>query len=141
VDPRAVAEYFVLFQLAQRGLDADLASNLHADVIACSPRGTRVALLRIHCRFGESWMSRPGDRSSDARNHAHVFVELGEGEPQCFVVPASIAAAHLALNRRWPERSPADTLEPYRGAWHLLGLNRHGSFRSSPVQSPDSPAR
>lgn len=136
------AEYFVLFQLAQRGFEADLASNPHADVIACSPRGTRVALLRIHCRFAEAWTSRPGDRSTDARNHVHVFVELGPGrEPQCFVVPAPVVAAHLALNRRWPERSPPETLEPYRDAWHLLGLSRRDSFRSSPVQSPDSPAR
>ena len=127
----------MLFQLAQRGFDADRASNSHADVIACSPHGTRVALLRVHCRYGDAWTSRPGDRSTDSRNHAHVFVDLRAGrDPACFVVPAPIVAAHLSINRHWPERSAAEALEPYRDAWHLLGLTRRGSFRSSPASPP-----
>jgi len=142
VDTRAAAEYYVLFRLAQMGYDASPASNSHADLVACSPGGTRVSLLRVRCRLGDSWRLHPSELGRNARNHAYVFVEfsaLGE-EPVCFVVPAGIAVAQASAGRGWPDGAAgAASLERYREAWHLLGLVRKNSVRSTPVTSPSSP--
>jgi hypothetical protein len=143
MNPRAAAEYYVLFRLAQMGYDASPASHASGDVVACSPGGTRVSLLRVRCRSGDSWKLRPSDVAGVLRNRAYVFVEFGAAgdEPACFVVPAVIVAAHVNISRGWPDGADAALeLEAYRDAWHLLGLVRKNSIRSTPVVSPSSPS-
>jgi len=141
VDPRAAAEHYVLFRLAEMGCDAEPTSNRYADVVACSREGTRVALLRICVSVGDGWSMRALDVGSDARNRAHVFVQFGapHGAVACFVVPSAIVAAALRDSRGWPGKG-SEALEAYREAWHLLALSRKGSSRSSPVVSPSSPS-
>ena len=131
----------MLLRLAQQGYDAEATSNPRADVVACSREGTRVALLRVHLYRGGDWGMRPSDAAGDARNRAHVFVELAaEGDaPTCFIVPAATVAAELRSSRSWPGKVAA-LLEPYREAWHLLGLARKSAGRSAPVVSPSSPS-
>ncbi len=84
---------------------------------------------------------RSTDFVSDARNRAHVFVDEGvdNRELACFVVPASVLAGELRVNRKWPGKGMS-MLERYREAWQLLGLARKSSSRSAPVVSPSSPS-
>jgi hypothetical protein len=139
VKARAAAEQYVLYRLVQMGFDAEPASNPHADVVACSPEGTRVALIRVHERTGEDTSLRASDVTSDARNRAHLFVDFTGLEPVCFVVPAPVVARELRASGSWPGRG-LGALEPFREAWHLLGLSRRSSTRSAPVVSPSSPS-
>lgn len=129
----------MLYRLAQMGCEAELASNPHADVVACSREGTRVALLRIRVNEGDGWSRHATDAASDARNRAHVFVDFGATEPACFVVPAVVVVAELHKSRSWPGRDTS-ALEAYRDAWHLLGLARKSASRSVSVVSPSSPS-
>jgi hypothetical protein len=140
VTQRADAEYYVLFRLSQMGFDAETGENPLADIVACSREGSRVALLRVHARDGDGWQMRASDATGSGRNSAHVFVEASEAdaEPVCFVVPAAVVAAALRVTRGWPGKG--DALEPYRDAWHLLGLSRKSAGRSAPVVSPSSPS-
>jgi hypothetical protein len=141
VDPRAAAEHYVLYRLAEMGHEAEPASNPHADVVACSREGTRVALLRIRVSGRDGWSARSVDDAGDARNRAHVFVDFAasDGAATCFVVPGAIVAAELRASRAWPGRGTS-ALEAYREAWHLLGLARKSSVRSASVVSPSSPS-
>src|SRR6187397_2816102 len=96
VDTRAAAEYYVLFRLAQMGLLAVPATSPGGELVACSARGTRVALLRVRVPTarGDFEVELAAERS--ARNRAYVFVELPRRagqEPACFVVPAAVVAA------------------------------------------------
>jgi hypothetical protein len=145
VDSRAAAEYYVLFRLAQMGLLALPATTPGAELVACSERGTRVALLRVRVR--EEWGGfavEHAEAERAARNRAYVFVDLprrpGE-EPACFVVPASVVAAEvLAASSGSGRLQPGGWLAAYREAWGLLGLSGAPDVRSSPVISPSSPA-
>jgi len=144
LDSRAAAEYYVLFRLAQMGCLASPTTSPGTDLVACSPRGTRVALLRVRIRNARGhFVTEGGETERAARNRAFVFVDFptraGE-EPVCFVIPASVVAAELRQAQGWPSGSTPDAgLEAFREAWHLLGLARsRGS--SSPVTSPSSPA-
>ena len=131
----------MLYRLAEMGHEAEPASNPHADVVACSREGTRVALLRIRVNGGDGWSLRPLEDAGDARNRAHVFVDFAAagGAATCFVVPAAVVAAELRTSRAWPGRGTS-ALEAYREAWHLLGLARKSAGRSASVVSPSSPS-
>lgn len=146
LDSRAAAEYYVLFRLAQMGFLATPATSPGAELVACSPRGTRVALLRVRARDGRGRFM--GERAVErvARNRAVVFVDFPERpgeEPVCFVVPASALAAAVQRCPAWPAGAEAEAeLAAFREAWHLLGLTRPNGALSSPatVTSPSSPA-
>lgn len=144
LDSRAAAEYYVLFRLAQMGFLASPATSPGAELVACSPRGTRVALLRVRVRDG--WGRFTVERGSErvARNRAFVFVDFSERageEPVCFVVPASVVAAATERVPTWPAGTgPEGELAAFREAWHLLGLTRSHDALSSPVISPSSPS-
>jgi hypothetical protein len=143
VEPRAAAEYYVLYRLAEQGLLASPASSAGADLVACNPGGSRVALLRVHVRDARGGYGLTRERVSAARNRAHVFVDLpesGVGEPVCFVVPAVVVAAAFGETPGWPAGAARLGLTAYEEAWHLLGLKRAGGVRSSSVRSPSSPA-
>lgn len=145
LDSRAAAEYYVLFRLAQMGFLASPATSPGAELVACSPRGTRVALLQVRVRDARGRF-RVERAERVARNRAFVFVDLPErpgDEPVCFVVPASVAATAVEREPAWPAGPrAAGELAAFREAWHLLGLTRPHDALSSPatVTSPSSPA-
>lgn len=135
----------MLFRLAQMGLLALPPSSPDAELVACSERGTRVALLRVRVR--EVWGGFVVERAEverAARNRAYVFVELPRrpgDEPACFVVPAAVVAAEMRAASGGSGRlHPGGWLAAYREAWPLLGLSRAPDVLSSPVTSPSSPA-
>jgi len=146
LDSRAAAEYFVLFRLAQMGFLASPATSPGAELVACSSRGTRVALLRVRARDGGGRFTVERGTERVARNRAFVFVDFPERpgeEPVCFVVPASAVAAEVQRVPAWPAGAEAEAeLRAFREAWHLLGLTRPNGALSSPatVTSPSSPA-
>jgi len=135
----------VLFRLAQMGLLALPATSPGAELVACSERGTRVALLKVRVRdAGGGFVVDRAEAERSARNRAYVFVDLprraGE-DPACFVVPASVVAAEVRVSPSGSGRiQPGGWLAAYREAWHVLGLARAPDVLSSPVISPSSPA-
>jgi len=131
----------VLDRLVEQGFVASLGLPPGADLVACSPGGSRVALLRIHVRDARGRYALSAAAGSRARNRAHVFVDFPADtlEPVCFVVPAVVVAAALGKAPGWPAGLPTAELAIYREAWHLLGLKRPGGVRSAPVSSPSSP--
>jgi hypothetical protein len=144
LESRAAAEYYVLFRLAQMGFIASPATSPGTDLVACSPRGTRVALLQVRIRDTRGrFVMESAESERAARNRAFVFVEFPTrtgDEPVCFVVPATVVAAELKRALGWPSGStPSSGLEGFREAWHLLGLAR-AKGSASPVTSPSSPA-
>jgi hypothetical protein len=140
VDPCAVASYYVLYRLAQRGYAASSTAAGHADLMACTPDGGRVALLRVRSsgpngRFDLSDV----DRRPSGRNVSYVFVDFasGQGDPEIFIVRPALVLAMLALDADWPRDARAFRgMEEYREAWHLLGLARSSVGRSAGVTSP-----
>ena len=133
----------MLYRLAEQGFLASPGARAGADLVACNPGGSRVALLRVHVRDARGGYGLSRESVSPARNRAHVFVDFpdsGVGEPVCFVVPAAIVVAALAETPGWPAGAARLGLTAYEEAWHLLGLKRSAGARSSPVRSPSSPA-
>jgi hypothetical protein len=144
LDARAAAEYYVLYRLAEQGFLASPGPRVGADLVACSPGGSRVALLRVHVRDarGSYGLSR-ADAVGPARNRAYVFVEFsgtaGVG-PSCFVVPAAVVAAALKETPGWPTGPASTELVAYREGWQVLALRRPAGTRSAPASSPRSPS-
>jgi len=140
LDSRAIARYFVLYRLSQRGYLASPARGRNADIVVCTEDASRVALLRVRVLHGGGVFgvaTAPDERPS--RNTAYVFVELddlkGDG-PVCFVVPSARVAREIASDARWPGGS--DALAEHHEAWHVLGLERAGRARSSSWSSPSA---
>jgi hypothetical protein len=140
VDQFAVASYYVLYRLALRGYTASATTAGHADLVACTPDGGRVALLRVRSsgpggRFDLSEV----DRRPTGRNVSYVFVDfaLGEADPEVFIVRPALVLAMLAIDADWPRDARAfQALLEYREAWHLLGLGRSSVARSTSETSP-----
>ena len=128
VDPRAVANYYVLYRLAERGYAASQTAAGHAELMACTPDGGRVSLLRVRSsgpnrRFDHSEV----DRRPSGRNVSYVFVDFasGEADPEVFILRPALVLAMLAIDTAWPRDAHAFRgMEEYRDAWHLLGLGR-----------------
>jgi len=139
VDQRA-ASYYVLYRLAQLGYAASATAAGHAELMACTPNGGRVALLRVRSsgpngRFalGEA------DRRPSGRNVSYVFAVFGsgEGDPEVFILRPALVLAMLAIDADWPRDAGAFRgLEAYRDAWHLLGLGQASVSRSAGERSP-----
>ena len=142
MEARAAAEYYVLYRLAAQGLHASPGSRTGTDLVACSPGGSRVALLRVHVRDARGDYGLRAETVTPARNRAYVFVDFPSdavGEPVCFVVPGAVVVAALKDAPGWPTGAARPGLTAYEEAWHLLGLKRAAGVRSSPVSTPSSP--
>jgi hypothetical protein len=140
VKQRAVASYYVLYRLAQRGYATSATAAGHADLMACTPDGGRVALLRVRSsgpngRFDLSEV----DRRPSGRNVSYVFVDLasGEADPEVFILRPALVLAMLAIDTDWPRDARAFRgMEEYRDAWHMLGLGRSSIARPADGTSP-----
>ena len=140
VDQRAVASYYVLYRLTLRGYAASATAAGHADLMACTPDGGRVALLRVRSsgpngRFELSEV----DRRPSGRNVSYAFVDFasGEADPEVFIVRPALVLAMLAIDGHWPRNAQAFRgMEEYREAWHLLGLGGSSVARSASETSP-----
>jgi len=140
VDQRAVASYYVLYRLAQRGYVVSATSAGHAELMACTPNGGRVALLRVRSS-GPNGRFDLGevDRRSAGRNVSYVFVDLAsrEVDPQVHILRPTLVLAMLAIDADWPRDARAfRDMEEYRDAWHLLGLGRSLVVRAADGTSP-----
>ena len=113
---RVAAGHHVVFRLLLRGHDASLTSSDRADILVCSADGLRVALLSVRA-LDDGGSLRVEEQVTIARNRAYICVEIpsDEQQPSCYVVP-SVVFAKVVL---WTRGS----LEPFRDAWHLLGLD------------------
>jgi hypothetical protein len=140
VEKRAAASYYVLYRLAQHGYAASATAAGQAELMACTPDGGRVALLRVrpsapNGRFDLSEI----DRRPSGRNVSYVFVDFaaGEPDPEVFILRPALVLAMLAIDADWPRDARAFRgLEEYREAWHLLGLGRPSVARSAGETSP-----
>ncbi|MEI9936589.1 MAG: hypothetical protein WDO69_05125 [Pseudomonadota bacterium] len=140
VDQRAVANYYVLYRLAQLGYAASATPSGHAELMACTPDGGRVALLRVRSsgpngRFDLS----EADRRASGRNVSYVFVDFASGvaDPEVFIFRPALVLAMLAIDADWPRDARAFRgLEEHCEAWHLLGLGRPSVARSADGTSP-----
>jgi hypothetical protein len=142
VDPRAAASYYVLYRLTQRGYVASATAAVHNELLACTPDGGRVALLRVRSSdpYGRFDLSEP-DRRPSGRNVSYAFVDFssGEADPGVFILRATLVLAKLALDSAWPRDGRAFLgMEEHRDAWHLLGLGRPSDVRSAAGASPTS---
>jgi hypothetical protein len=140
VDQRATAVYYVLYRLAQQGFEAAQTTGGHADLMVCTPDGSRVALLRVRTREGDGGFAlRPDDRRPTGRNVAYAFVDfsLGNTRPDVFVLRAALVLALVERDTAWPRDAHAfDALDDCRNAWHRLGLKGASLVRSESVVSP-----
>lgn len=135
VDSRAVASHYVLYRLAQRGYLASPTAASHAELMACTPDGGRVALLRLRWsgpnhRFALS----EADRRPAGRNVSYVFVDCwsSQADPEVFILRPALVLAMLSIDADWPRDTSAfRDLEEFRDAWHLLGLGRASVVRST----------
>jgi len=140
VDQRAAASYYVLYRLAERGYAASATASGNAELIACTPNGGRVALLRVRSsgpngRFDLSEV----DRRPSGKNVSYVFVDFaaGEADPEVFIVRPTLVLAMLAIDADWPRDARAFRgMEEYCEAWHLLGLGASSAARSAGETSP-----
>ena len=128
VDQRTVASYYVLYRLAERGYAASATAAGHAELMACTPDGGRVALLRVRSS-GANGRFDIGevDRRPSGRNVSYVFVDFASGEayPEVFIVRPAFVLGMLVIDADWPRDAHAlRELEQCREAWHLLGLGR-----------------
>ncbi|HEY3496633.1 MAG TPA: hypothetical protein VGK73_18165 [Polyangiaceae bacterium] len=137
----AAAAYYVLYRLSQQGFSATPKGVDHAELVACTADGDRVAVLRLRTRgLNGRFMLRAEDRRPAGRNVSYVFVDLsgGEGgEPRCFVLRSALLLAMLEVDSEWPRDARSfQGLEDCRDAWHLLGLGTPAVVRSQGVLSP-----
>lgn len=135
VDQSAVASYYVLYRLAQRGYAASTMETGHAELMACTPDGGRVALLRVRSSGPNGRFElREVDRRPSGRNVSYVFVDfgLGEADPRVVILRPALVLAMLAIDADWPRDASAFRgMEEYREAWPLLGLGRSSVARSA----------
>jgi hypothetical protein len=112
---QVAAEHHIVYYLLMRGYEASLPERAGGDLFVCSADGLRVALLRVHV-LDDVGSLRRSEALAVARNRAAVAVELRgpDREPSYFVLPSAVFAQTATWNRR--------SLEPYRDAWGLLGL-------------------
>jgi hypothetical protein len=139
VDQRATAVYYVLYRLAQQGFEASQTAGGHADLLVCTPDGSRVALLRVRTRETAGGFTLcPDDRRPTGRNVAYAFVDFSRGaEPDVFVLRAALVLAMLERDAAWPRDGRAfEGLDDCRNAWHRLGLRGTSQVRSESVVSP-----
>jgi hypothetical protein len=140
VDLRAVASYYVLYRLAQRGYVASATAASHAELMACTPDGGRVALLRLRWSGpNRRFTFNEADRRPSGRNVSYVFVDCssGKADPEVFILRPAIVQAMLAIDADWPrDPSALRDMEEFRDAWHLLGLGRASVARSTSETSP-----
>ena len=134
MDPRAVANYYVLYRLAQRGYAVSATAGGHAELMACTPDGGRVALLRLRSSGTNGRFTlTEADRRPSGRNVSYVFVDCSSAkpDPEIFILRPALVLAMQAIDANWPRdaRSFHD-MEEYRDAWHLLGLGRSSVARS-----------
>ena len=140
MDPHAVANYYVLYRLTQHGFAASPTTAGHSELMACTPDGGRVALVRVRSsgpngRFDLNQV----DRRPSGRNVSYAFVDFssGEPEPEVFIVRPALVLAMLAIDADWPRDARAlRGMDEYREAWHLLGLGRPSGARSADETSP-----
>ena len=140
VEPRAVANYYVLYRLAERGYAAFPTAAGQAELMACTADGGRVALLRVRSSSpnGRFELSAVDWRPS-GRNVSYVFVDFtsGEADPEVFILRPTLVLAMLAIDADWPRDARAFRgMEEYRDAWHLLGLGPSSVARSAGDTSP-----
>jgi len=111
----------------------------YADLMACTPDGGRVALLRVRSSgpTGRFELSEV-DRRASGRNVSYVFVDFAsEADPEVFIVRPALVLAMLALDADWPSDARAfRAMAEHREAWHLLGLGRSSVARSASETSP-----
>jgi len=139
VDQRA-ATYYVLYRLTQCGYAASATAAGHAELMACTPDGGRVALLRVRSSGpnGRFELSEVDARPS-GRNVSYVFVDFasGEADPEVFILRPALVLAMLAIDADWPRGARAFRgMDECRDAWHLLGLGRSSVARSTSGTSP-----
>jgi len=140
VEPRAVATYYVLYRLAQRGYAVSATTAGHPELMACTPDGSRVALVRVR------WSEQNGrfalvaaDRRPSGRNVSYAFVDCSSGspDPEVFILRPALLLAMLAIDADWPGDTRAfHGMEEARDAWHLLGLGRSSVGPSTEGTSP-----
>jgi hypothetical protein len=140
VDKFAVANYYVLYRLTLRGYAASATAAGHADLVACTSDGGRVALLRVRSSgLNGRFDLREVDRRPSGRNVSYVFVDFrsGEPDPEVFIVRPALVLAMLSIDGSWPRDTQAFRgMEENREAWHLLGLGRSSVARSASETSP-----
>lgn len=139
VDQRA-ASYYVLYRLAQLGYAASATAAGQAELMACTPEGGRVALLRVRSsgRNGRFDLTE-ADRRPSGRNVSYVFVDFASGaaDPEVFILRPTLVLAMLAIDADWLRDARAlRGMEAYRDAWHLLGLGQSSVARSAGESSP-----
>ena len=139
VNQRA-ASYYVLYRLVQLGYPASATAAGHAELIACTPDGSRVALLRVRSSGPNGRFDlTEADRRPSGKNVSHVFVDFASGaaDPEVFILRPALVLAMLAIDADWPRDARAfHGMEAYRDAWHLLGLGQSSVARSAGVSSP-----
>ncbi len=139
VDQRA-ASYYVLYRLAQLGYAASATAAGHAELMACTPDGGRVALLRVRSSGPNGRFDlTEADRRPSGRNVSYVFVDFASGaaDPEVFILRPALVLAMLAIDADWPRDARAfRDMEAYRDGWHLLGLGQSSVARSAGESSP-----
>jgi len=135
VDQRAVASYYVLYRLAQRGYVVSATAAGHAELMACTPDGSRVALLRVRSSGPNGRFDlTEADRRAPGRNVSYVFVDFASGaaDPEVFILRPALVLAMLASDADWPrDARTLRGMQEYREAWHLLGLGGSSVARSA----------
>ena len=140
VDQRAVANYYVLYRLAQRGYVTSATAGGHAELMACTPDGGRIALLRVRSSGASGrFVLTEVDRRPSGRNVSYVFVDCSpaKADPDVFILRPALVLAMQAIDADWPRDARAfRDMEEYRDAWQLLGLGRSSLARSAGETSP-----
>lgn len=135
MDQRAIANYYVLYRLAQRGYVVSTTTASHADLMACTPDGGRIALLRLRTPAANGRFELAElDRGPSGRNVWYVFARCtaAEADPEVFIVRAALVQAMLAVTADWPRDAGAlFGMEEAHDAWHVLGLGRPSLTRSA----------
>jgi hypothetical protein len=124
VDQRA-ASYYVLYRLAQLGYAASATAAGHTELMACTPDGGRVALLRVRSSGPNGRFDlAEADRRPSGRNVSYVFVDFASGaaDPEVFILRPALVLAMLAMPpalveqaRRLLATNPAAALTVLRG--------------------------
>ncbi|HYQ03277.1 MAG TPA: hypothetical protein VER96_31600 [Polyangiaceae bacterium] len=139
MDQPAAASYYVLYRLTQHGYGASATTASHAELMACTPDGARVALLRVRSSgLNGRFELRELDRRPSGRNVSYAFVDFGtrKGEPEIFILRPPLVLAMLAIDANWPRDARAfQGMREFREAWHLLGLGPPSSARSDGATS------
>lgn len=140
VDPPAAGSYYVLYRLAQHGYAASPRTGSHAELMACTQDGGRVALLRVRSSGPNGRFElREVDRQPSGRNVSYAFVDFAsrQDEPEVFILRPPLVLAMLVIDPAWPRDTRAfQGMAEFREAWHLLGLGLPSVARSASATSP-----